>query len=157
MFVKQDKKRDLRKNLTIKTFGVQGNVLNTIFDFLSNRTFNVIVGDSKSNSFNVTSGVPQGSVLGPLLFLLYINDIPDNIKNDIFIFADDLKMIAKSREQQKNQKDLDSLVMWQEKWLLKFNTKDNKCKVMHTGKNNPCNQYNLEGVVLPSVESEKDL
>ena len=121
-----------RLYLKLMTFGVQGKVLNTIFDFLSNRTCNVIVGDSKSNSFNVTSGVPQGSVLGPLLFLLYINDIPDNIKNDIFIFADDLKMIAKSREQQKNQKDLDSLVMWQEKWLLKFNTKDNKRKVMHT-------------------------
>ena len=47
--------------------------------------------------------------------------------------------------------------MWQEKWLLKFNTKDNKCKVMHIGKNNPCNQYHLEGVILPPVESEKDL
>ena len=146
-----------RLYLKLSNFGIQGKILNSIFDFLSNRTYKVIVGDSKSGSFNVTSGVPQGSVLGPLLFLLYINDIPENIKNNVFLFADDLKMISNAKEKQKNQNDLDSLVSWQNKWLLKFNTKDNKCKVMHIGKNNPQNQYNLEGVILPPVESEKDL
>ena len=84
-----------RLYVKLMSFGIQGKVLNTVFDFLSNRTCNVVVGDSKSKSFNVTSGVPQGSVLGPLLFLLYINDIPNSIKNDIFIFADDIKMVAK--------------------------------------------------------------
>lgn len=146
-----------RLYVKLLSFGIQGKILNTVFDFLSDRTCKVMVGDNKSDSYNVTSGVPQGSVLGPLLFLLYINDIPDNIKNDIFIFADDLKMIAKSKEHQLNQNDLNSLVLWQEKWLLTFNTRDNKCKVMHVGKSNPHNQYQLEGVVLPSVESEKDL
>ena len=146
-----------RLYIKLASFGIQGKVLDSVFDFLSNRTCNVIVGESKSNSFNVTSGVPQGSVLGPLLFLLYINDLPDNIKNNVFLFADDLKMIAKSKEKQESQKDLDYLVSWQEKWLLKFNTKDNKCKVMHVGKNNPQNQYHLDGVLLPTVHSEKDL
>ena len=146
-----------RLYLKLFSFGVQGKVLDTVFDFLSNRTCNVVVGDSRSNSFNVTSGVPQGSVLGPLLFLLYINDLPENIKNTVFLFADDLKMVSKANKLQLNQTDLNTLVLWQNKWLVKFNTRDNKCKVMHIGKSNPHNKYNLGGVELPSVESEKDL
>jgi hypothetical protein len=141
----------------LSSFGITGKILATIRDFLFGRTFTVMVGDSTSERYEVTSGIPQGSVLGPLLFLLYINDLPENIKNDVALFADDLKMIGKSRLKQINQKDIDSLVEWQSKWLLKFNTKDNKCKVVHVGKGNPCNQYYMGDVLLPSVESEKDL
>ena len=124
---------------------------------LSGRTFSVTVGDSKSKQCNVTSGVPQGSVLGPILFLLYINDLPENIKNSVLLFADDLKMVAKSSTKAVNQQDINSLVLWQEKWLLNFNTKDHKCKVIHAGKKNPCNTYFMGDVLLPVVESEKDL
>lgn len=139
------------------SFGICGKTLKTIRDFLSERTFNVIVGDSMSESCEVSSGVPQGSVLGPLLFLLYINDLPENIKNDVALFADDLKMISKSSTKELNQFDLDTLVVWQDKWLLKFNTLDQKCKILHVGKDNPCNQYYMGEVLLPSVDSEKDL
>ena len=132
-------------------------MLNVIHDFLSNRTFSVSVGDSKSESFKVSSGVPQGSVLGPILFLLYINDLPETIKNAVLLFADDLKMVAKSSTKALNQQDINSLVIWQDKWLLRFNTKDNKCKIIHAGKNNPCNQYFMGEVLLPVVETEKDL
>lgn len=143
--------------IKLSSFGIHGKMLNTIRDFLSERTFRVLVGDSASESFNVTSGVPQGSVLGPLLFLLYINDLPDCIRNAVGLFADDLKMIAKSRTKEINQIDINNLILWQNKWLLKFNTKDNKCKVMHIGKDNPCNKYYMGDVLLPDVESEKDL
>ena len=141
----------------LNSFGIHGKMLNVIQNFLSDRTFSVSVGDTKSKTFNVTSGVPQGSVLGPILFLLYINDLPDNIKNAVLLFADDLKMVTKSSTQELNQLDINSLVLWQDKWLLKFNTEDNKCKVMHAGKNNPCNQYFMGDVLLPDVETEKDL
>ena len=141
----------------LSSFGIHGKTLNVVQDFLSDRTFSVSVGDSKSKQYNVTSGVPQGSVLGPLLFLLYINDLPENIKNAVLLFADDLKMIAKSSTKEINQKDIDSLVLWQNKWLIQFNTKDNKCKVLHAGKSNPCNSYFMGDVLLPSVETEKDL
>ena len=129
----------------------------TIADFLKDRSFQVNVGNNASQNFKVTSGVPQGSVLGPLLFLLYINDLPENIKNLVSLFADDLKMYGRSSEKEMNQTDLNKLENWQNDWLLFFNTKDRKCKVMHVGKSNPCNQYYLQGHLLPAVETEKDL
>lgn len=143
--------------IKLMSFGICGKMLTAIRDFLSERTFKVVVGDSTSESYEVSSGVPQGSVLGPLLFLLYINDLPEKIKNYVALFADDLKMISKSSTKDLNQCDINSLVEWQDKWLLTFNTNDNKCKIIHVGKDNPCNQYYMGEVLLPAVDSEKDL
>ena len=139
------------------SFGITDKPLFAIKDFLSNRTFNVMVGNHKSESYKVTSGIPQGSVLGPLLFVLYINDLPDNIRNCVSLFADDLKMYGSAKDKHCIQNDLNYLTTWQNKWLLKFNTKDKKCKVLHIGKGNPCNQYFLDDNLLPVIQSEKDL
>ena len=141
----------------LESYGIKGKTLNVLTDFLSGRTFNVKVGDSLSDTHHVTSGIPQGTVLGPLLFILYINDLPEGISNYISLFADDVKIITKSSTAAINQEDLDKLCEWQNKWLLRFNTKDSKCKVLHIGKSNPHNLYNLEGEVLPEVTCEKDL
>ena len=67
-------------------------------------------------------------MLGPLLFLIYINDIPDGIKNFLLLFADDLKLVVNANLPSLNQNDLDILSDWQKNWLLSFNTIDNKCK-----------------------------
>ena len=72
-------------------YGIQGNVLNWITDFLSNRSQFVTVNGSSSEPAPVTSGVPQGSVLGPILFIYYINDMPDVTDEELKIFADDTK------------------------------------------------------------------
>ena len=141
----------------LQNLGIKGKTLNVIADFLSGRDFCVKVGNSSSDTFSVTSGVPQGSVLGPLLFLLYINDLPDGIRNHISLFADDVKMYAPSKTYFQNQLDLNRLCEWQKLWLLEFNTRDGKCKVMHVGKNNPQNLYMLNGTRLPHTESEVDL
>ena len=141
----------------LKSFGINNKILDTISDFLSGRTFRVKVGNASSDDFPVGSGIPQGSVLGPLLFLLYINDLPTSIINSVSLFADDLKMYGKSCMKNTLQTDLDHLSKWQNIWLLKFNTKDNKCKVMHAGTNNPKNKYFLDGMELPEIKSEKDL
>ena len=146
-----------RLRIKLETFGIRGKTLNVITDFLSERSFKVLVGNEKSADLPVTSGVPQGSVLGPLLFLLYINDLPDRVSNYVSLFADDLKMHGKSSSQGLNQDDINQLVKWQNIWLLTFNTNDKKCKVMHIGKNNPCHSYHLDGNLLPTVDSEKDL
>ena len=141
----------------LQNMGLSSNLLDIVKDFLHERNFYVCVGESKSATFKVKSGVPQGSVLGPLLFVLYINDMPENIKNLLLLFADDAKLIAKASTPILNQEDLTRLSEWQSLWRLTFNTNDQKCKVMHIGKNNPCHKYLLNENELPQTLSEKDL
>ena len=102
------------------------NVLNILRDFLSDRVMQVKVGDAISKAKPVMSGVPQGSVLGPLLFLLFINDLPQCMINQIKIFADDVKMVVDPKQIETIQRDLNELCMWESIWLLKFNL--DKCK-----------------------------
>ena len=114
--------------------GISGKILNWIKAFLANRRMKVTVNGSSSVWAAVTSGIPQGSVLGPLLFLIYVNDLPDWIKTEINMFADDTKLwnkITGPNDCIKLQKDLDSLQNWSDQWLLRFNPE--KCKVTHIG------------------------
>ena len=81
---------------------------------------------------NVTSGVPQGTVLGPLLFLVYINDLPEYISSSCGLFADDCVLyrpITNQIDQESLQKDLYNLQLWANKWLMMLNV--NKCEVLH--------------------------
>ena len=113
---------------------------------------------SESDWAKVTSGVPQGSVLGPLLFLVYINDIDENINSNLAKFADDTKIggkIKNSKDHKRIQDDLDKLSAWANNWYMSFNV--NKCKVMHIGTNNPKNKYRMDGIELEVVSEEKDL
>ena len=85
----------------------------------------------------VISGVPQGSILGPLLFLIFINDLDVGIENWILKFADDTKVfssVSSVEEHSKLQKDLQAINRWSEEWQMLFNV--DKCKVMHIGKEN---------------------
>ena len=144
----------------LKSYGITGKTLDIIEDFLSSRTFRVKVGDTLSDVFKVTSGVPQGSVLGPLLFLIYINDIPNGIKSFLLLFADDLKLIVNANLKDVTQQDLDLLGEWQKKWLLSFNTTDNKCKVLSVSKSGTrenISKYYLNDILLPNVAAERDL
>ena len=140
----------------LENLGIKGNMLEVIRDFLTNRTMYVCVEGEKSEVKWVWSGVPQGSVLGPLLFLLFINDLPDNIKNKLKLFADDLKLIGNVSSPDTIVNDLKELENWENIWLLKFNP--SKCKVMHIDmNNNPKLSYSLDGVVLQECVQEKDL
>ena len=106
----------------------------------------------------VYSGVPQSSVLGPVLFLIYINDLPDYVKSSYKIFADDTKIYAKvgnMADVERIQKDIDELVGWSRTWLLNFNA--GKCKVMHVGVRNGRAHYFMEGTEIQGVSEEKDL
>jgi len=98
----------------------------------------VQVNGSFSDWLKVLSGVPQGSVLGPLLFIIYVQDLPLWVANSMF--ADDTKLwtkIAKLEDSESLQQDLWNLAEWSKKWLLAFNPE--KCKVMHIGHNYLCN------------------
>jgi len=84
-----------------------------------------------STTQNVTSGIPQGSVLGPILFVIYINDMPDCVAATAYLFADDTKLYKEIRPPEDSnslQRDLDILQEWPNTWLLKSHP--NKCKVM---------------------------
>lgn len=119
------------------TYGINGTLINWIQDFLKDRTQRVRVNGSYSGWGKVTSGIPQGSVLGPLLFLLYINDLPAICESDsrIYLFADDAKIykhVVCEEDRVKLQNSIDALQAWSDKWLLKLNI--NKCKMVSVGR-----------------------
>ena len=142
----------------LRAYGIGGNIIHWIEQFLTNRQQKVSVRGTESEWADVLSGVPQGSVLGPLLFVLFINDLPDHIKSDINMFADDTKIYAKINNDNDKlhlQEDLDNLHTWSERWLLRFNAK--KCKKMHMGHNNTGASYHLNNIPLDDTNEEKDL
>ena len=97
----------------------------------------MVLNGSNSRWVNVTSGVPHGSVLGPLLFILYVNDITDGLQSTPEIFADDSKLyriIQTPQDVKILQEDLNFISNWSRLWLLKFNTL--KCTVIHLGRGN---------------------
>ncbi|KAJ4935660.1 hypothetical protein JOQ06_017190 [Pogonophryne albipinna] len=105
-------------------YGIRGDILTWISDFLKNRRQRVFVNGKPSGWCPVLSGIPQGSVLGPALFVLYINDLPDNVSSRVQMFADDTKVFKeiKCKEvAEKLQSDLREIQRWSECWQLKFN------------------------------------
>jgi hypothetical protein len=117
----------------LENYGISGLLLNWIKDFLLNRSQRVSVNGKLSQPSAVRSGIPQGSVLGPVLFVIFINDLPDDITSQVFLFADDTKLyrigeIPTNEEHDELQQDLDRLQNWSDDWLLKFHPE--KCKRM---------------------------
>ncbi len=114
----------------------------------------VVLGNSASAWTNVTSGVPQGNVFGPDLFLLFINDLPNIVESIVKLFAQKLFTCFKHHEQVKLQQDLDSQFQWSAQWQFSFNT--SKCKVMHIGSKNTKHLYTLDNPILTPV-AEKSI
>ena len=154
-FDKVPHKRLLTK---LKSHGIQGDVLRWVENWLHNRKQRVVINGKASKWTNVTSGVPQGSVLGPVLFLVYINDIDEGVTSIISKFADDTKIansVASNEQVIEIQQNLDKLSEWGQTWQMKFNA--DKCKVLHIGYRNEKAKYTLNGTLLQSVNSELDL
>jgi len=148
----------LRLLKKVESCGIVGDALQWIESFLDGRRQRVRVGDELSSWRKVTSGIPQGSVLGPTLFVLFINDLPEIVGSPVALFADDTKVFRAIETQEDSdmlQSDISKLQKWSEKWQLPFNK--SKCKVMHYGKENRQAEYVIEGVKLGNVDEEKDL
>ena len=142
----------------IKALGIDGKVLQWIKAWLTGRMQRVVLDGEQSSWQDVLSGVPQGSVLGPILFIIFINDLEAGIKSRILKFADDAKLIGKVasvEDLQTIKKDLENLWKWSEDWQMKFNVE--KCKIMHIGYKNNKEKFELGGKELIEVEEEKDL
>ena len=107
----------------MESYGIKGEILGWIKAFLTQRTQQVIVNGGASQYKDVTSGIPQGSVLGPFLFVIFMNDLPDQVKSDIFLFAYGTKIFRNMRwpeDQNILQVDIDITLKWAHKWQLEF-------------------------------------
>ena len=147
--------------LKLDNYGIRGSTLDWIQDFLSNRSQTVVCEGTKSPPAAVVSGVPQGTVLGPLLFLAYINDMPGTVKSTIRLFADDAlvyRNINSIEDSAELQKDLNELQQWEAEWQMEFNP--DKCEVLRLTqkKKNIINyNYSIHGQTLQTVEEAKYL
>ena len=138
--------------------GIKGRCADWISSWLHGRSQRVVVNGNFSSWKEVTSGVPQGSVLGPLLFLIFINDIDSSLTSSISKFADDTKLYRKVSDNDDAsmlQRDLDRLFSWSQTWQMSFNA--DKCKVLHFGPKKVNYDYNMNGSILSDVTFEKDL
>ena len=143
-------------------YGIRGSTHKWIDSWLSERSQKVVLDGRASDPVPVLSGVPQGSVLGPVLFLIFINDLPDNIRSSVRLFADDCVLyrnIKSPLDCHILQDDLNSLAKWETDWQMKFNV--SKCHSMRVTRLHPSNHiqfsYTLHQQILEQVQPAKYL
>ena len=151
-------KRLLRK---LEAYGIKGELHDWIKSFLSERSQEVVVNGSISDPAPVISGIPQGTVLGPILFVIYINDLLDNVTSGGLMFADDTKIyrqITSREDALQLQADINKLEEWSKLWQLHFNHE--KCHVLTLGRfenTRHTHRYTVYGKEMEHVFDEKDL
>ena len=143
-------------------YGIRGSTHKWITSWLSGRFQKVVLDGQASDPVPVLSGVPQGSVLGPVLFLIFINDLPENIRSSVRLFADDCVLyrnIEYPTDCQILQDDLNSLAQWEADWQMKFNVA--KCHSMRVTRHPPDKhihfEYTLHQQRLEQAQSAKYL
>ena len=139
----------------LQNYGICGTTHAWISSFLTQREQRVVVDGEVSSSCTVDSGVPQGTVLGPLLFLCHINDLPNCVKSQVRLFADDCLLYRPIRnidDQIELQKDLKSLEIWAKDWGMRFNA--TKCYIMSISRSKTPHQYlySLDDHILEQVQ-----
>jgi len=135
--------------------GIQGKLYRWMTTYLTQRTQTVVVDGAASDEARVVSGVPQGTVLGPLMFLAYINDITLGIQGQMRLFADDALLyhpITNKEDPKSLQEDLNTLHEWSRRWKMAFNA--GKCHVLHITRNRNVmrHAYNIGGTQLTAVD-----
>ncbi|MCS5550755.1 MAG: reverse transcriptase domain-containing protein [Gammaproteobacteria bacterium] len=136
----------------LNNYGIKGNIHKWLTNFLTTRTMRTIVEGEHSKETSVDSGVPQGTVLGPIMFLCHINDLPDGIKSSIRLFADDCLLYRTIKTEEDHrilQADLKELERWANKWGMRFNAK--KCYILSIN-NKSSRLYTLEDHILQEVQ-----
>jgi hypothetical protein len=142
----------------LKSHGISGKLYAWINEWLNLRKQMVTLNGARSDIASVISGVPQGSVLGPILFIIFINDIDLNLSCNIIKFADDTKIYMQLKDEESHlqlQEDLQKLCTWSTEWQMLFN--NSKCSVIHFGYNNNRAEYRMGDDILEHKEEEKDL
>ena len=142
----------------LETYGFDNSIINWVRDFLTNRKQRVVIGDNSSDWKLVTSGVPQGSVLAPLLFVIFINDMPKVVNHIIKLFADDSKLIGIIKNQDDVnllQMDLDNLVKWANDWRMMFHP--DKCKAMSFDRSKKGNSFDTTLSMETSIQGTRHI
>ena len=153
--------------MKLQAYGIEGKLLAWLAAWLDSRRQRVVVGNAKSTWLPVLSGTTQGTVLGFLLFLIYINDLPDKCAPEneslISLLADDTKTFQEIgeevdqqvRDQKALQDRIDGIAEWADTWRMEINPV--KSKVMHVGGRNPKLPYSINGSEISAVTTEKDI
>ena len=129
----------------VNTLGIKGDILQWIQSLLIKRKQRVVVEGKPFSWENVIGGIPQGTFFGPLIFVIYINDLTNDLTSMTKLFADNTKVY----------REVETLTTWSRVWQLPFNT--TKCKRMHFGKKHQHYKYRINEHTLEEVEVEKDL
>ena len=142
----------------LKSYRISGQIFGLISSFLSNKRLQVVLDGKSSQEYPVNAGVPQGSILGPTLFLLHINDLPDDVICNIAIYADDTTLYSNCDQasdlwQQLElaselKSDLRDTVDWGRKWLLDFNAGKTQLVSFDRSKNTGAIDVKMNGSVL---------
>ena len=144
----------------LKQYGICNNLLEWITSYLNNRQQSVFIGSSSSNSKIIKAGVPQGSVLGPLLFLVYVNDIADNLESLTRLFADDSSLTSVSSSinfiELSLNSDLQKIVDWSKQWLVNFNPSKTEVLFISPRQTTRPSLY-FDNTLLGYVDSHKHL
>ena len=151
----------------LKSYGISGRIFDLICSFLSNRQFRVVLGGKSSQEYPVNVGVPQGSILDPTLFLLYINELPDDVICDIGIYADGTTLYSECDQacdlwrQLQLASELESAlrdsVDWGKNWLVDFNAGKIQLVSFYRSNNNVSIDMKMDGSLLEEKSSFKML
>ena len=150
-----------------KSCGISGQIFRLISSFLSNRQLRVVLDGKYSQEYPVNVRVPQGSILGPTLFLLHINNPPDDVICDIAIYADDTTLYSKCDQasdlwqqlelSSELESDLREIVDWGKKWLFHFNAGKTQLVLFDWSNNTGAIDVKMDGSVLEEKSSFKML
>ena len=145
----------------LKQIGVEGKFLDLLKSYLLNRQQIVVIDGLKSDIKEIKAGVPQGSRLGPLLFIIYINDIVNELESDIFIFADDTTISCSGKDSEKTSeilnRDLDKILQWSKKWKVTFQPSKTKFILFSQTKIDYVPTLNFDKKEIKRVDTHKHL
>jgi ribonuclease P/MRP protein subunit RPP40 len=153
-----DKVPHQRLLLKLASYGISAKVRRWLQEFLEGRTMRVKVNEELSEGISISSGVPQGSVLGPELFKVYVNDLPQHLATRCLLYADDLKLwkvVTSDEEADQVQYALDRLHAWSLRWMLPINHE--KCSLLPVGRPRPAGSYHLGGYIIRESLVEREL